>query len=234
MATADPDSLLSQDTRERFGKTITAWIERAGWSHDTPLRWGKGAGFSSLADSTFNRLQRGKIAQPYPMTFLQFGLINDRLARKDYGLEPDDPLLPRVARQRPIEHDDGRLWTATDFFSHFIGELEAPAWAREQPLPSLEQAVTASAEAVTLFKAAAEAAGLTLPQAWESLAAAAATEPADVMPPLGTEELDVLRMVLSGWHTWTPEQLGQLMDLDGGLRPLILLRYWKDTKDVAH
>jgi hypothetical protein len=50
-----------------------------------------------------------------------------------------------------------------------------------------------------------------------------------VMPHLNNDELEVLRMVLSGWHTWTPEQVHQLRDLDGGLRPLSLLDYWKDT-----
>ena len=52
---------------------------------------------------------------------------------------------------------------------------------------------------------------------------------ATVMPHLSNDELETLRMVLSGWHTWTPEQMHQLRDLDGGLRPLSLLDYWKDT-----
>jgi hypothetical protein len=229
MANPEHAAYPPQASRDRFGQTITAWMERAGWSHDIPLRWGKAAQFPAVADSTFNRMQRGKIAQPYPVTFIQFGMMNDRLARKDYGLAEDDPLLPRIARQRPIEHDDGRLWTATDFFSHFIGELDAPAWAKEQPLPSLQQAVEASAEAVERFKGTAQAAGLALPEAWESLASVAAKARSKVMLRLSNDELDVLRMVLSGWHTWTPEQLHQLRDLDGGLRPLSLLDYWKDV-----
>lgn len=229
MSSPDNASYPSQSCRDCFGKTLTSWLERAGWSHDTPLRWGKAAQFPTVADSTFNRMQRGKIAQPYPVTFIQFGMMNNRLASKDYGLAQDDPLLPRIARQRPIEHDDGRLWTATDFFSHFIGELEPPAWAKEQPLPTLQQAVEASAEAVERFKGTAQAQKLSLPEAWESLAAVAAKASATVMPHLSNDELEALRMVLSGWHTWTPEQLHQLRDLDGGLRPLNLLDYWKDT-----
>ena len=152
MSSTDNASYPSQSCRDRFGKTLTSWLERAGWSHDTPLRWGKAAQFPTVADSTFNRMQRGKIAQPYPVTFIQFGMMNDRLASRNYGLAEDDPLLPRIARQRAIEHDDGRLWTATDFFSHFIGELEPPAWAKEQPLPTLQQTVEASAEAVERFR----------------------------------------------------------------------------------
>lgn len=230
-ANADHSNFPTQEARDRFGQTLSAWVERAGWSHDIPLRWGKAADFPTVADSTFNRLQRGKIAHPYPVTFIQFGIINDRLARHDYGLADTDPLLPRIARQRPIEHEDGRIWTATDFFSHFIGELDAPSWAGEQPLPTLEEAVAASGQAMEAFKATAEAAELTLPQAWQSLAALAAVGQGPVLPPLNSEELETLRMVLSGWHTWTPEQLRELRDLDGNLRPLGLLDYWKDTAD---
>jgi hypothetical protein len=212
--------------RERFGDTLLAWITRAGWNHDTPLRWGKAAGFPAIADSTFNRMQRAKIANPFPITFLQLGLLNDRLARRDYGLSADDPLLSRVSRQRPIEHEDGRPWTAADFFAHFIGELDAPAWVSDQPLPTLEEAVTASAEVAEEFKQAAAAKGLDLPAAWRSLAALSATGEAPVLPQLSEEELDLLRMVLSGWQVWTPEQLRELRDLDGRLRPLELIRYW--------
>ena len=182
MSSPDNASYPSQSCRDRFGKTLTSWLERAGWSHDTPLRWGKAAQFPTVADSTFNRMQRGKIAQPYPVTFIQFGMMNDRLASRNYGLAEDDPLLPRIARQRAIEHDDGRLWTATDFFSHFIGELEPPAWAKEQPLPTLQQAVEASAEAVERFKGTAQALNLQLPEAWESLAAVAAKAGSPSMP----------------------------------------------------
>lgn len=227
MPATDHSALLSEDARNRFGRTITAWVERAGWSHDIPLRWGKAAGFPTVADSTFNRLQRGKIAQPYPLTFVQFGLMNERLARKEYGLLPDDALLPRIARQRPIEHEDGRIWTATDFFSHFIGELGAPAWAQNQTLPSLEEAVEASAKVTQAFKQATERSGLPLAEAWQSLAAAAADAP-EVLPPLSEQELETLRMVLSAWHVWTPEQLQQLRDLDGVLRPLSLIEHWAD------
>jgi hypothetical protein len=81
------------------------------------------------------------------------------------------------------------------------------------------------------FKATADAADLTLPLAWQSLAALAAVDQGPVLPQLSSEELETLRMVLSGWHTWTPEQLRELRDLDGNLRPLVLLDYWKDAAD---
>jgi hypothetical protein len=225
----DPNDFPPAAARVAFGDTLGAWMRRAGWNHDTPLRWGKAAGFPAIADSTFNRMQRGKIANPFPITFLQFGLMNDRLARRDYGLSEDDPLLARIARQRPIEHADGTPWRAADFFAHFVGELDAPTWVNQPPVPTLEDAVAASSEAAELFKRTADEADLPLPQAWQSLAELASIDQGPVLPPLTAADLDALRMVLSGWHTWTPEQLGELLDLDGHLRPLELLRYWAAT-----
>ncbi len=213
----------SQDARLAFGHTLTLWLERGGWSHDIPLRWGKAADFPAVADSTFNKLQRGKIEQPYPVTFIQLGLMNARLAARDYGAIEDLALLARIARQKPITHEDGDLWLATDFFAHFIGEEPAPAWARQRPLPTEQEATARSNGASEQFRSLAGAHGLSLPEAWHGLAAHVAS----MRPrPLTGDELEVLRTVLSGWHLWTPQQLQALVDVEGVMRAERALSSW--------
>ena len=212
-----------QEARLAFGHTLTLWLERGGWSHDIPLRWGKAADFPAVADSTFNKLQRGKIEQPYPVTFIQLGLMNARLAAGDYGPIEDQALKERIARQKPITHEDGDLWVATDFFAHFIGEEQAPAWARQRPLPTEQEATEASNRASEQFRSLAGAHGLSLPQAWHGLAAHVAS----MRPrPLTGEELEVLRTVLSGWHLWSPQQLQALVDVEGVMRAELALSSW--------
>jgi len=39
----------------------------------------------------------------------------------------------------------------------------------------------------------------------------------------------VLRNVLSGWHLWTPEQLRELIDLDGRMRVQEVIERWADS-----
>jgi hypothetical protein len=202
---------------------LTLWLERGSWSHDIPLRWGKAAGFPAIADSTFNKLQRGKIEQPYPVTFIQLGLINARLVAQDFTGVDDPVLVARLARQRPILHEDSEPWTATDFFSHFIGEQAAPEWARQRPAPTLEQAVAASAAIADRFREQASATGLPMLEAWRSFAAHVANETPRL---LGAEDLEVLRTVLSGWDVWTPDQLQDLTDPDDRLRPDLALDAW--------
>jgi len=206
-----------------LGRTLTLWLERGGWSHDIPLRWGKAADFPAVADSTFNKLQRGKIEQPYPVTFIQLGLMNARLANGDYGPIEDQALKERIARQKPITHEDGDLWVATDFFAHFIGEERAPAWARQRPLPTEQEATEASNQASEQFRSLAGGHELSLPQAWHGLAAHVAS----MRPrPLTGEELEVLRTVLSGWHLWSPQQLQALVDVEGVMRAELALSSW--------
>lgn len=213
----------SQESRLVFGRTLSLWLERGGWSHDIPLRWGKAAGFPAIADSTFNKLQRGKIEQPYPVTFIQLGLINARLVAQDFSGVDDPALVARLAKQRPILHEDGEPWIATDFFSHFIGEQAAPEWARERPIPTQEEAVAASAAIADRFRQQASAAGLPMLEAWRSFAAHVTSE---TPRRLSGEEVEVLRSVLSGWDVWSPEQLQDLIDPDDRLRPDLALDAW--------
>ena len=224
MAQQDQSPLPSAEARLVFGRTLQAWCRRAGWGHDLCMKWGKAAGFPSVADSTFNRLQNGKIEQPFPITFLHFGIINSRIATSDYGLPESHPLIIRLKRQEPITATDHTPWRASEFFSHFIGELEPPTWALQPSLLSLEQAVQLSASAAERFRVKATERALAPAQAWQSFQLSASGL-------LSAEELAVMRDVLAGWATWTPEQLRQLNDGTGELRCTTALDAWLQRPD---
>jgi hypothetical protein len=224
MAQQDHSPLPSAEARLVFGRTLQAWCRRAGWGHDLCMKWGKAAGFPSVADSTFNRLQNGKIEQPFPITFLHFGIINSRIATSDYGLPESHPLIIRLKRQEPITATDHTPWRASEFFSHFIGELEPPTWALQPSLLSLEQAVQLSASAAERFRVKATERALAPAQAWQSFQLSASGL-------LSAEELAVMRDVLAGWATWTPEQLRQLNDGTGELRCTTALDAWLQRPD---
>ena len=224
MAQQDQSPLPSAEARLVFGRTLQAWCRRAGWGHDLCMKWGKAAGFPSVADSTFNRLQNGKIEQPFPITFLHFGIINSRIATSDYGLPQSHPLIIRLKRQEPITATDHTPWRASEFFSHFIGELEPPTWALQPSLLSREQAVQLSASAAERFRVKATERALAPAQAWQSFQLSASGL-------LSSDELAVMRDVLAGWATWTPEQLRQLNDGTGELRCTTALDAWLQRPD---
>ena len=124
----------SPESRARFGRTLTAWVNRNGWIHSTLQDWGYEAGFPAVRDSSFNKLQNGKTEQPGPLTFIQLAMANERVAEGDYSGVADRRLKDRLKESEPICLPDGTPWRATEFFAHFIAELEAPAWA-DSPKP---------------------------------------------------------------------------------------------------
>lgn len=184
--------------RQRFGRTLTAWCNRNGWIHSTLHEWGEQAGFPAVRDSSFNKLQNAKTEQPQPLTFIQLALANARVAQGDYSGVSDRRLKDRLKDSEPICDAHGVPWRATEFFSHFIGELEAPDWL-QQPEPLSE----ADAQALTQqhrqrFEAITQAHQLTPPAAWKQLEQHCQS--------LNAAQRDLLRNVLSGWHEWTPSE----------------------------
>ena len=203
---ASEASLLDHDryshpplaTRQRFGRTLTAWCNRNGWIHSTLHEWGEQAGFPAVRDSTFNKLQNAKTDQPQPLTFIQLGLANARIAEGDYSGVTDRRLKDRLKDSQPITTAKGKPWSATDFFSHFIGELEAPEWLQQPEPLSEEEAKELSAKHQQAFEELAKANMLSPAVAWKQLEQHCSS--------LTNAQRDLLRNVLSGWHQWTPSE----------------------------
>lgn len=184
--------------RQRFGRTLTAWCNRNGWIHSTLHEWGEQAGFPAVRDSSFNKLQNAKTEQPQPLTFIQLALANARVAEGDYSGVSDRRLKDRLKDSQPICRPNGTPWRATEFFSHFIGELDAPDWLQQPEPLSAEQAKTLSLQHQEKFAALALAKGLTPAVAWKQLE--------EHCQGLSASQRDLLRNVLSGWHEWTPSE----------------------------
>lgn len=209
------------EARTRFGRTLTAWLARGGWAHDTPQKWGQTAGFDHVRNSTFSQLQRGLIENPKPLTFGQLGLMNDRLARRDYGKVPDIKLRKRLEAQEPICTSEGRPWTSVDFFAHFIGALPPPDWVLGSPEPSEEEAERINKALVRTFQEVAEERMLKPLDAWAELSV--------YCRQLSKGDMDKLRGVLSGWHTLTPAELVELGNGEPGSRVIRALNAWKHS-----
>ena len=185
-------------TRQRFGRTLTAWCNRNGWIHSTLHEWGEQAGFPAVRDSSFNKLQNAKTEQPQPLTFIQLALANARVADGDYSGVSDRRLKDRLEESQPLCTPDGRPWRATEFFSHFIGELDAPEWLQQPEPLTDEEAAALSQEQRQRFQAITATLELTPAAAWKQLE--------QHCQALSAGQRDHLRNVLSGWHEWTPSE----------------------------
>jgi len=208
--------------RQRFGRTLTAWCNRNGWIHSTLHEWGEQAGFPAVRDSSFNKLQNAKTEQPQPLTFIQLALANARVAAGDYSGVIDRRLKDRLADSQPICDESGKPWGATEFFSHFVGEREAPEWLQLPKQLSEEEAQRLSREQQQRFEGIAKSKMQSPAVAWKQLE--------QHCPGLSAGQRDLLRNVLSGWHQWTPGEWEALCQ--NGIDPVEeALARWEKSVD---
>ena len=193
----------SEESRQQFGFTLTCWCNRNGWVHSTLSEWGFASGFPSVRDSTFNRLQNGKIAQPAPLTFIQLGLANERVAAPDFSGVADRQLKDRLMDSEPICHDDLKPWEGMDFFGHFIGAIPAPSWAKPVQLMSVERCLEISKYQRENFEATCRKIGVTdKAEGWKLFETYCSG--------LTKGQKEKVLMVISGMSNWTPEEVSAL------------------------
>ena len=208
--------------RQRFGRTLNAWVVRNGWTHSTFHEWGEQAGFPAVRDSSFNRLQNAKTEQPSPLTFIQLAIANARIAAGDYKGISDRQLKDRLKDTEPICDASGKPWGAMEFFGHFVGELDAPE-SLQLPEPiSAAEAAKLSEGHQERFEAIAKAKGLKPPQAWRQLEQHCAG--------MSGAQKDVLRNVLSGWHVWDPAEW-EAITANGSDPVDVALAKWSESVD---
>jgi hypothetical protein len=225
MADLDQDKYPSPESRQRFAKTIRLWRAKAGWAHDTMDRWGEAAGFTRVRNSVFSKLERGLVVQPKPLTFIQLGVANDRLARKDYGTITDRKLRDLVEAQVPITDEHGNPWTEVEFFGHFCGSIEAPLWAQGPQLLTAKQAEHLGQQQQEMFTKYAKDLMLPPAQAFDQLQAHCKG--------MSPEQVRTFKEVLGGWHVWTPEELSELTDAAGQNAAVQALLTWCDEDDLC-
>lgn len=109
-----------------FGRGLAHWRKSNGWSQETAETWAKAAGFVPVYNSQWSKLERGLTPQPGPLIFRGLGILNQRIADRDWGDGLPSSLLSRLKKSKPLSDSDGRLWGTHDFYGAFIGQLVFP------------------------------------------------------------------------------------------------------------
>jgi len=227
MADLDRKLYPGPDARKRFGRTLKIWRLRGGWTQATISQWGKAAGFSPVTDAVINHLERGITDQPQPLTFIQLAIANERLANKDYGVISDRRLRELVQAQEPITDDDGTVWTAADFFSHFCALKEPPSWARQSSMLAItaEEAEKLSWQQRDMFLKYAQDCLLDRIEAWRELQ--------QHCTGMSREQVEAFKLVLGGHKSWTPEELAEMTDESGMNLSIQALQNWCDQESLC-
>lgn len=122
---ADFDPYL--ESRADFARLLTTWMKANGWSQQTPAQIAVAAGFRHLSvhNSQVSQAQNCKL-DPKPKFFACLETLNALVADTSWMAHKTLPtrLRDTLQQPRPLQHADGTLWTAVDFFAAFAG---APA-----------------------------------------------------------------------------------------------------------
>jgi hypothetical protein len=224
-----------QAHRDAFGKALTVWMKRNGWSqqtfHDFSIALGSVGG---VWNSQTSLLQRGKL-DCKPQFWVALGALNAAVAAQDLAKVTNRNLRDRLTDAQPFLAANERPATAAELFAMFIGEQPiAEQYLLPDPAPVLtdDEAKGLSEMCREAFRRIATDQMLNPKEAWEAL------KPHATM--LNATELDRFREVLAGWSDWSgdeatalsvPGQLGrpaQALHLWGGdtatVRPIVLRR----------
>lgn len=188
-----------------FGRMLKRWRLANGWAQDTCQHWGKAVDMPHVYSSQWSQLETGNATNPGPLMFRCFGVVNQRLAQKQYGAIADQVLRKRVKGAEALRHPDGTPWTGHDFFAAYVGELGWPELPDPELPPKLtaEQAKEMTEEYRSQFQRLVKRSGL------EPLAAAVQLlEHVDPTPQVRQE----FQGVLLGFRDYSPERLRDLWD----------------------
>lgn len=223
----DRELYPGEEARKAFGRTLKLWRMRGGWRQDTMLKWGKAAGFSSVTDAVWNKLERGQTPQPLPLTFIQLATANERLGRRDFAGVTDRSLMDQLKAQEPICREDGSPWSAVDFFGHFCGLLDPPEWARagREWALSPEAAEKLSWQQREMFIKYAQDCLLDRMEAWRQLQ--------QHCTGMTREQVEAFKLVLGGHKSWTPSELAEMTDEAGRNLAIDALQTWCDSEELC-
>ncbi len=112
-----------------FGDMLLIWRQSNGWSSQTLQDWANDCPELlpiKLLNSVLTDLELKLNKETTPSTFQALGIANVALSEDFRGAIRDRVLHERIYNAKPICHQDGKPWTAGDFFRAFIGELAIP------------------------------------------------------------------------------------------------------------
>ena len=118
---------MAQAFGGEFGPVLKEWFRRNEWPQVVAERVAraKGSKIGPWASQMSNTMA-GKL-EPKPPFFKALGWFNNVILTRDFQGITDRRLMDQLLDSEALCHDDGQPFTATDFFSLYLGELEAPS-----------------------------------------------------------------------------------------------------------
>jgi hypothetical protein len=204
--------------RIAFGKLVRQWFARNGWPQDVPHRLAKITGAAGPWNSQVSQIMQGKL-DPKPALFVAFGAFNQAVAEQRFPGVTERRLLDQLTGSEPLRHDDGRPYTAPDFFALFTGLLDAPSsFSIPERVITEEDAQGISQMCRDEFRMIAKDKLLSPAEAWSALR--------PHCEGMSAAQVDRFKDVLSGWGDWSVDEVTELSVAGELGKPAAALQRW--------
>jgi len=113
-----------------FALTLKRWFRANGWPQKITDDWSKDPGVNYPHGPWASQVCGAMKADGYnPRAefFIALAVFNEVVSRQDFKNIQGQTVKARLEGAKPLTHDDGRLFTPTDFWSLFAGQSEPPA-----------------------------------------------------------------------------------------------------------
>ena len=185
-----------------FGAVIKAWFAKNGWPQIVAeqVARAKGSKIGPWASQMSNCMQ-GKLT-PKPDFFVAMGWFNNVILTRDFQGITDRRLMDRLLGSEALTHEDGQPYTATCFFSLYVGEHEAPKEFSQPPATVTQEDVDQWARDLReLFHATVMDLVLPARDVWQLI------EDSSIQKGMALEDLMWLREVVTGLINPTLEEI---------------------------
>lgn len=202
---------MEQSPEIVFALVLKRWFKQNGWPQKITDDWCKDPGIKyphgPWASQVCGAMQ-GKGYNPKTEFFLAFGRFNQFVGDGDFKAINDRKLKDRLIDSIPLTTDGGKIFTATDFWSLYAGEMEPPSqYASHKTTFSQDDADSWVQKIRSDFRELALQHMIDRPEAWKLLRDQLQSDVSDA-------DLSMIQGILSGMDSPTAEQLNDASYID--------------------
>lgn len=194
-----------QRNRENFGRAITVWMRRNGWSQQTFHDLAVAAETEGPWNSQISLLQRGRL-DCKSMFFVSLARFNLTVAAQAFPSGCTRQLRDRLTGAEPFRNAKGEVAIAMDFYAMFVGDAPIPDEYLAAQGFTDDEATDISEAMRKAFRSRAKELMLSPAEAMDDL------ESVLQATPLRKADIAQLREVLSGWGDYTAGELHETYD----------------------
>lgn len=113
-----------------FALTLKRWFRANGWPQKITDDWARDPGVNYPHGPWASQVcgvMKADGYNPRAEFFIALAVFNQAVSDQDFKSIQSETLKARLDSAKPLTHDDGRLFTPTDFWSLFAGQSEPPA-----------------------------------------------------------------------------------------------------------